>query len=61
MSLKDTLRVLATIGFTALKFNAGKKQFVASRKVPLEVSEQSEERPLAAKAVGAKAAVQIAG
>ncbi len=36
---EDTLRVLATVGFTALQFNAGKKQFVTSRKAAVHCSE----------------------
>ena len=30
-----TLRVVATVGFPALQFKAVKKQFVATRKVPI--------------------------
>jgi len=30
------MRVLTTVGFQALQFNTGKKQFVAARNVPSE-------------------------
>ena len=34
LTQKDKLRVFTTVGFPALQFNAVKKQFVATRKVP---------------------------
>ena len=34
-SLEDPYRVLPTVGFQALQINTSKKQFVATRKVPL--------------------------
>jgi hypothetical protein len=37
----DTLRVLTTVGFPALQFNAEKKQFVAFSNVPKAVVELS--------------------
>jgi len=37
MTVKDPKRVLTTVGFQALQFNTGKKQFVAARNVPIAV------------------------
>ena len=34
-SVLDTLRVFATVGFLVLQFNTVKKQFAATRKVPV--------------------------
>lgn len=39
MSAKDPKRVLTTVGFQALQFNTAKKQFVATRNVPIAVVE----------------------
>jgi hypothetical protein len=39
---KDKLRVFTTVGFPALQFNAVNKQFVATRKVPKAVIENSD-------------------
>ena len=61
LTQKDKLRVFTTVGFPALQFNAVKKQFVATRKVPLEVIEQSQDRPFAALVLDVKAVTQITG
>jgi hypothetical protein len=37
VALKDKLRVFTTVGFPALQFNAVKKQFMVTRKVPQAV------------------------
>jgi hypothetical protein len=46
----DPKRVLTTVGFQALQFNTGKKQFVAARNVPFPDSQTIEmparDRPL---------------
>jgi hypothetical protein len=46
-AVRDSLQVLATVGFPALQFNAVKKQFVATCKVPLPVSREGPDRPFA--------------
>ena len=61
VALKDKLRVFTTVGFPALQFNAVNKQFVATRKVPQGVGEQSQERLFAALVPDAKAVTQVTG
>ncbi len=58
---KRHMRARTTVRFPALQFNAVNKQFVATRKVPLEVIEQSQDRPFAALVLDVKAVTQITG
>ena len=57
----DTNRAHTTVGFPVVQLNTVQKQFVATRKVPLEVIEQSQDRTFAAAVREAKADVQIGG
>ena len=61
MSLKDTKRLSTTVSFPVVQFNAVKKQFVATCKVPQAVGEQSQDRPFAALVLDVKAVTQITG
>jgi hypothetical protein len=45
--------------FPALQFNTAKKQFMATRKVPITVSRQSEDLSFTSKVFEAKAVAQI--
>ena len=58
-AVPDTLLAHTTVRFPTLQFNAVMKQFVATRKVPIEVSEQGQNRPFVAAAGEAKAVTQI--
>ena len=58
---EDTVRHFTKIGFPVLRFNGVNRHVLTARKVPLEVIEQSQDRPFAALVLDVKAVTQITG
>ena len=60
-STEDTKRLSTTVSFPVVQFNAVKKQFVATCKVPIPATGKSQDRPFGATVRGTKAVLQITG
>jgi len=59
-SCKDPKRVLTTVGFQALQFDTAKKQFVATRKVPVADDHDLEDLTFSRSTDSVKAVIQLA-